>query len=134
MGTKRVVLALLSVVLLSSMKVMAQRVDLEIHVKGIEEVKGKVMIALGDLNDPQQLFTGIKEVTETGELTFLMQGVPDGWETDLNVLQDLDGDTKLYINANGIPTEPCATTKVKVSADNPVVEITLMNVLKMIGG
>jgi len=116
------------------MKVMAQRVDLEIHVKGIEEVKGKVMIALGDLNDPQKLFTGIKEVTETGELTFLMQGVPDGWETDLNVLQDLDGDTKLYINANGIPTEPCATTKVKVSADNPVVEITLMNVLKMIGG
>ena len=134
MGTKRAVLALLSVVLLSSMKVMAQRVDLEIHVKGIEEVKGKVMIALGDLNDPQKLFTGIKEVTETGELTFLMQGVPDGWETDLNVLQDLDGDTKLYINANGIPTEPCATTKVKVSADNPVVEITLMNVLKMIGG
>jgi len=134
MGTKRIVLTLLSVVLLSSMKVMAQRVDLEIHVKGIEEVKGKVMIALGDLNDPQKLFTGIKEVTETGELTFLMQGVPDGWETDLNVLQDLDGDTKLYINANGIPTEPCATTKVKVSADNPVVEITLMNVLKMIGG
>lgn len=134
MGTKRIVLTLLSVVLLSSMKVMAQRVDLEIHVKGIEEVKGKVMIALGDLNDPQKLFTGIKEVTETGELTFLMQGVPDGWETDLNVLQDLDGDTKLYINANGIPTEPCATTKIKVSADNPVVEITLMNVLKMIGG
>jgi uncharacterized protein (DUF2141 family) len=134
MGTKRIVLTLLSVVLLSSMKVMAQRVDLEIHVKGIEEVKGKVMIALGDLNEPQKLFTGIKEVTETGELTFLMQGVPDGWETDLNVLQDLDGDTKLYINANGIPTEPCATTKVKVSADNPVVEITLMNVLKMIGG
>ena len=134
MGTKRIILTLLSVVLLSSMKVMAQRVDLEIHVKGIEEVKGKVMIALGDLNDPQKLFTGIKEVTETGELTFLMQGVPDGWETDLNVLQDLDGDTKLYINANGIPTEPCATTKVKVSADNPVVEITLMNVLKMIGG
>ena len=134
MGTKRIVLTLLSVVLLSSMKVMAQRVDLEIHVKGIEEVKGKVMIALGDLNDPQKLFTGIKEVTETGELTFLMQGVPDGWETDLNVLQDLDGDTHLFINANGIPTEPCATTKVKVSADNPVVEITLMNVLKMIGG
>lgn len=134
MGTKRIVLTLLSVVLLSSMKVMAQRVDLEIHVKGIEEVKGKVMIALGDLNEPQKLFTGIKEVTETGELTFLMLGVPDGWETDLNVLHDLDGDTKLYINANGIPTEPCATTKVKVSADNPVVEITLMNVLKMIGG
>ena len=134
MRTKKFILALLSVVLLSSMNVMAQRVDLEIRVKGIEEVKGKVMIALGDLNEPQKLFTGIKEVTETGEMTFLMQGVPDGWETDLNVLHDLDGDTHLYINEQGIPTEPCATTKVKVSADNPVVEITLMNVLKMIGG
>ena len=134
MGTKRFVLALLSVVLLSTIKVMGQRVDLEIHVKGIEEAKGKVMIALGDLSDPQQLFTGIKEVTEPGELTFLLQGVPDGWETELNVLHDLDGDTQLHINANGIPTEPCAKAKVKVSAENPMVEITLMNVLKMIGG
>lgn len=134
MGTKKVVLALLSVVLLSTMKVMAQRIDLEIHVKGIEEAKGKVMIALGDLSDPQQLFTGIKEVTEPGELTFLLQGIPDGWETDLNVLHDLDGDTQLHINTNGIPTEPCATAKVKISADNPSVEITLMDVLKMIGG
>lgn len=134
MGTKRFVLALLSVVLLSTIKVMGQRVDLEIHVKGIEEAKGKVMIALGDLNEPQKLFTGIKEVTETGELTFLLQGIPDSWETELNVLHDLDGDTQLHINANGIPTEPCATAKVKVSADNPSVEITLMNVLKMIGG
>ena len=134
MGTKRFVLALLSVVLLSTIKVMGQRVDLEIHVKGIEEAKGKVMIALGDLSDPQQLFTGIKEVTEPGELTFLLQGIPDGWETDLNVLHDLDGDTQLHINANGIPTEPCAKAKVKVSAENPMVEITLMDVLKMIGG
>jgi uncharacterized protein (DUF2141 family) len=134
MGTKRFVFALLSMVLLSSMNVMAQRVDLEIHVKGIEEAKGKVMIALGDLNEPQKLFTGIKEVTETGELTFLLQGVPDGWETELNVLHDLDGDTQLHINANGIPTEPCAKAKVEVSAENPVVEITLMDVLKMIGG
>lgn len=134
MGTKRFVFALFSMVLLSSMNVMAQRVDLEIHVKGIEEAKGKVMIALGDLNEPQKLFTGIKEVTETGELTFLLQGVPDGWETELNVLHDLDGDTQLHINANGIPTEPCAKAKVKVSAENPVVEITLMDVLKMIGG
>ena len=134
MGTKRFVLALLSVVLLSTIKVMGQRVDLEIHVKGIEEAKGKVMIALGDLSNPQQLFTGIKEVTEPGELTFLLQGVPDGWETELNVLHDMDGDTQLHINANGIPTEPCAKAKVKVSAENPMVEITLMNVLKMIGG
>ena len=134
MKTKKYVVALLSVLLLSSMQVMAQRVDVEIRVKGIEEAKGNVMIALGDLNDPQKLFTGIKEVKETGELTFLLQGVPDGWETDLNVLHDLDGDAKLFINANGMPTEPCATTKVKVSADNPVVEITLMDILKMIGG
>ena len=134
MKTKKYVVALLSMFLLSSMQVMAQRVDVEIRVKGIEEAKGNVMIALGDLNDPQKLFTGIKEVKETGELTFLLQGVPDGWETDLNVLHDLDGDTQLHINANGVPTEPCATAKVKISADNPVVEITLMDILKMIGG
>ena len=134
MKAKRMIITLVTTLLISVTNIMAQRVDVEVHVKGIEEVKGKVMIALGKLDEPEMMFTGIKEVTEPGELTFLLQGVPDGWETDLNVLHDLDGDTHLYINENGVPTEPCAAKKVKISAENPVVEITLMNVLKMIGG
>jgi len=134
MKAKGMIIALVSTLLISATNIMAQTVDLEVRVKGIEKAEGNIMIALGNLENPQQMFTGIKEVKETGELVFVLQGVPDGWETDLNVLQDLNGDTQLQINANGVPTEPCATTKVKVSADNPVVEITLMDVLKMIGG
>ena len=134
MKAKGMIIALVSTLLISATNIMAQTVDLEVRVKGIEKAEGNIMIALGNLENPQQMFTGIKEVKETGELVFVLQGVPDGWETDLNVLQDLNGDTQLQINANGVPTEPCATTKVKVSTDNPVVEITLMDVMKMIGG
>ena len=134
MKAKRMIITLVATLLMSATNIMAQKVDLEVRVKGIEKAEGSVMIALGNLEEPQKMFTGIKEVKETGELVFVLQGVPDGWETDLNVMQDLDGDAKLFINANGMPTEPCATTKVKVSADNPVVEITLMDILKMIGG
>ena len=134
MKAKRLIMALVSTLLLSAATLHAQTVDVELHVKGIEQAKGNIMIALGNLEEPQKLFTGIKEVKEVGELVFIIQGVPDGWETDLNVLQDLDGDTQLHINANGVPTEPCATKKVTISAENPVVEITLMDVLKMIGG
>ena len=134
MKAKRMIIALVSMLLASAASLHAQTVDVELHVKGIEQVKGNIMIALGNLEEPQKMFTGIKEVKEVGELVFVLQGVPDGWETDLNVMQDLDGDTQLYINANGVPTEPCATKKVTISADNPVVEITLMDVQKMIGG
>lgn len=134
MKAKRMIITLVATLLMSATNIMAQKVDLEVRVKGIEKAEGSVMIALGNLEEPQKMFTGIKEVKETGELVFVLQGVPDGWETDLNVMQDLDGDAKLFINANGMPTEPCATMKVKVSADNPVVEITLMDILKMIGG
>ena len=134
MRAKRTIITLVPMLLLSAASIYAQRVDVELHVKGIEEAKGKVMIALGDLNEPQKVFAGIKEVTETGELVFVIQGVPDEWKTDLNVFQDLDGDGKLFINPNGMPTEPCAAKKVTITADNPTVEITLMDIQKMFGG
>lgn len=127
MKAKNTLFALILMLFFCGTYASAQTVDIEIHIKGIHEAKGMVLLALGNLDEPEKLFTGMKGVTETGELVYSLQGVPDGWETTLNVFQDLDGDAKLYVDANGMPGEPCAAQKVTIKADHPVVEIFLMH-------
>lgn len=127
MKAKNTLIVLILMLFFSGTYASAQTVDIEIHIKGIHEAKGMVLLALGNLDEPEKLFTGMKGVTETGELVYSLQGVPDGWETTLNVFQDLDGDAKLYVDANGMPAEPCAVQAVTIKADHPVVEISLMH-------
>lgn len=127
MKAKNTLIVLILMLFFCGTYASAQTVDIEIHIKGIHEAKGMVLLALGNLDEPEKLFTGMKGVTETGELVYSLQGVPDGWETTLNVFQDLDGDAKLYVDANGIPGEPCAAQTVTIKADHPVVEISLMH-------
>ena len=127
MKAKNTLFALILMLFFCGTYASAQTVDIEIHIKGIHEAKGMVLLALGNLDEPEKLFTGMKGVTEKGELVYSLQGVPDGWETTLNVFQDLDGDAKLYVDANGMPGEPCAAQAVTIKADHPVVEISLMH-------
>lgn len=127
MKAKNTLIVLILMLFFCGTYAAAQTVDIEIHIKGIHEAKGMVLLALGNLDEPEKLFTGMKGVTETGELVYSLQGVPDGWETTLNVFQDLDGDAKLYVDSNGIPGEPCAAQTVTIKADHPVVEISLMH-------
>lgn len=127
MKAKNTLIVLILMLFFCGTYASAQTVDIEIHIKGIHEAKGMVLLALGNLDEPEKLFTGMKGVTETGELVYSLQGVPDGWETTLNVFQDLDGDAKLYVDANGMPGEPCAAQNVTIKADHPVVEISLMH-------
>lgn len=133
MKAKRFTTALLSTILLSYASAMAQTIDVEVKVKGIEEAKGTVLIALGDMDKPDEMFTGLTEVKEKGEVTIVLHNVPVGLKTELNVFQDMNGNMELDTNALGMPTELCAKKNVTVKADKPVLEIKLLDIQGMLG-
>ena len=55
----------------------AQTSDLTVIVKGIKEVKGKIMIAAGDKSDPESMTYDMVDVTTTDDVTCVLKNVPD---------------------------------------------------------
>ena len=126
---------LLIAVILSSFTgfVNAQVADVTIVVSGIKEVKGKIMIAMGDQAKPSEMKYDMVEVTSKDNVTCVLKDVPVG-KTNLYVFQDVNENYQLDKDENQIPTELCfVKEKISVQESGNKFESKLMNVKEMMG-
>ncbi len=112
---------------LSGVACKAQKTDVTVTVKDIKEVKGKIMIAIGDISNPEKMIHDMIDVEEPGEVSCLLKDVPFG-KTNVYVFQDLNGNYNLDKNEKGIPIEPCFTKeKVMIKEGMKPVKAKLVN-------
>lgn len=117
----------------TSMACSAQTTDVTVVVKGIKEVKGKIMIAVGDKSKPQEMKYDMVEVTSKDNIVCTLKDVPVGAHT-LYVYQDLNDNYQLDMDEEKIPVEPCCTKeKVTVKEGENKIEVKLMNIKEMMG-
>lgn len=118
--------------LMAGNSAMAQTTELTIEVKGIEEVKGKILVAVKDCEDPQKMIYDMVAVEQKGSVVITLKDVPVG-KVDISLFQDLNENFKLDMDEGNIPIEPCYTKeKVNIKKDgkNRLV-VKLINVKEM---
>ncbi|MCD8044125.1 MAG: DUF2141 domain-containing protein [Tannerellaceae bacterium] len=126
------VLVLVGIVLLSE-SIMAQTADLTIEVKGIKEVKGNILVAVTNSNDPQQMVYDMIPVTGKEAIVHTLENVPVGL-VDVSVFQDLNENYQLDMDGQQIPVEPCfRKQKVKIQEDTNKLVVKLVNVKELMG-
>jgi uncharacterized protein (DUF2141 family) len=110
-----------------------QAADVTVVVRGMKEVKGNILVAAGDLSDPQAMKSGMVEVTSKDSVVCVLKDVPVG-RCNLYVYQDLNGNRQLDTDENRIPVEPCYTKeKVNVGEGANVIAVKLIHVKEMMG-
>lgn len=97
---------LYSFLLISGNYAMAQTAELIIEVKDIKEVKGKILVAVKDSKDPQNMIYDMAAVEQKGSITITLKNIPVG-KVDVSLFQDLNENFKLDMNEQNIPIEPC---------------------------
>ena len=114
--------------------VNAQVADVTVVVSRIKEVKGKIMIAMGDQSKPSEMKYNMVDVTSTNNVTCVLKDVPVG-KSNLYIYQDVNDNYQLDKDENQVPTEPCfVKEKVTVKEGENKLEAKLMNVKEMMGG
>ena len=114
--------------------VNAQVADVTVVVSGIKEVKGKIMIAMGDQSKPSEMKYDMVEVTSTDNVIWVLKDVPVG-KTNLYVYQDVNGNYQLDKDENQVPIELCfVKEKISVQESGNKFDAKLMNVKEMMGG
>lgn len=112
---------------------VAQTADVTVTIKGIKEVKGKIMVVAGNASEPQKMIRAMVEVTDTVNVVCSLKNVPIG-KTTISVFQDLNEDMKLNEDENHIPTEPCnKKDNVTVKDGENKIELKLLNIKEMLG-
>ena len=113
--------------------VNAQVADVTVVVSGIKEVKGKIMIAMGDQSKSSEMKYDMVEVTSKDNVTCVLKDVPVG-KTNLYVYQDVNSNYQLDKDGNQVPTELCfVKEKVTVQESGNKLEAKLLNVKEMMG-
>ena len=117
----------------TSMTCMAQTAELTVVIKGIKEAKGKIMIACGEAEKPQEMINDMIPVVDTDDMVCLLKNIPTG-KTNLYIFQDINENFQLDKDENQIPIEPCYTKeKITIKEGENKVEIKLINVKEMMG-
>jgi Uncharacterized protein conserved in bacteria (DUF2141). len=117
----------------TSMTSVAQTAELTVVIKGVKETKGKIMIAAGDLNNPQEMISDMIPVVDTETMTCILKNIPAG-KINLYIYQDMNENFQLDKDENKIPIEPCYTKeKITVKEGENKIEIKLINVKEMMG-
>ena len=111
----------------------AQVADITIVVKEVREAKGKMMVAVGDKSNPQEMKYDMVEVKSTDDVVCILKEVPVG-TCDVYVFQDLNDNYQLDKDENQSPIETCITKeKVKIKEGDNRIEVKLINVKEMMG-
>ena len=117
----------------ASMTSVAQTSELIVVIKGIKEAKGKLMIAAGDMTNPQEMISDMIDVVDTKNATCVLENVPVG-KVNLYVYQDLNENFQLDMDEKKIPVEPCySKDKITIKEGENKVEVKLINVKEMMG-
>ncbi|MDR0430442.1 MAG: DUF2141 domain-containing protein [Tannerellaceae bacterium] len=135
MKTLRIFATVITLLIFSlGMKCMAQETsELTILIKGIKEAKGKMMIAVCSLENPQEMISEMMEVADTENIVCVSKNVPVG-KVNLYIFQDLNGNCKLDQDEKQIPIEPCySKEKLTIEAGENKVTAKLINVKEMMG-
>lgn len=115
----------------ASMTSVAQTADLTIVIKGIKEAKGNILIAAGDMSNPQGMISDMISVTDTKDMICELKNIPIG-KVNLYVYQDVNENFQLDKDEKQIPIEPCYTKeKINIKEDGNKIEIKLLNVKEM---
>ena len=111
----------------------AQNADVTVVIGGIKDVKGKIMIAIGDQSSPQGMKYDMVEVVSTDNIVCILKGVPVG-KCGLYVYQDINENNQLDKDENRIPVEPCyIKEKIIVKEEGLNIDVKLMNMKEMMG-
>jgi len=117
----------------TSMFCSAHAADITVIVKGIKEVKGRMMVAVGDKSKPQEMKYDMVEVISKDNIICTLNDVPAGIYT-VYVYQDLNNNYQLDMDEEKIPVEPCNTKeRITVKEGENKVEMKLMNIKEMMG-
>ncbi len=117
--------------LLSSESLMAQSTSLIMEIKGIEEVKGTILVALSSREERQPVAYGKLEVTGK-KVVYTMENIPVG-KVDISVFQDLNGNLQLDMDKDHIPVEPCYRKQgIKIDEGVNQITIKLVNVKEIL--
>ena len=106
MKTLRIVCVVVTLCLFAGFFCKAQTVDVTIVVDGIKEAKGKLMIAMGEQSNPQEMKYDMIDVASTEKVVCVLKDVPVG-KCGLYVFQDINDNYQLDKDENQIPVEPC---------------------------
>ncbi len=118
--------------LIMTNSVMGQTADLTIEVKGIKEVKGKILVAIKDSEDPQKLIYDMVTVEKKEGVFCILKNVPIG-KVDVSLFQDLNDNFKLDMDEQNTPVEPCySKEKVKITENENKLVVKLINVKELI--
>lgn len=114
-------------------KAMGQTAELTIEVKGIKEVKGKILVAVKDSEDPQKNIYDMVSVEKKDGVVCTLKNVPVG-KVDVSLFQDLNDNFKLDMDEQNTPIEPCFTKeKVKITENENKLVVKLINVKELMG-
>lgn len=133
MKSIRIIMVALLFTIIASVKSQAPVASLTVSVKGIKEVKGKIMLAFADRKDPQKMTYGMVPVVKEGELVYTFTSIPAG-SGNLYLYQDLNGNMTLDKDENQIPVEPCYNKeKITINEGENRITVTLINVKELMG-
>lgn len=109
----------------------AQTADVTVVIKGIKEAKGKMMVAIGNMSDNNQMVYDMVAVTTTADVVCVLKDVPVG-KHNLYVYQDVNDNYVLDKDENNIPVELCYTKeKLSVGQSDNTFEVKLLDVQAM---
>lgn len=117
--------------LMTGNTVMGQTAELTIEIKDIKEVKGKILVAVKNSEDPKKMVYDMVAVEQKGNVFITLKDIPVG-KMDVSLFQDLNENFKLDMDENNIPIEPCYNKeKIKIKEGENKLSVKLINVKEM---
>lgn len=121
--TQRRFLAFIITSIIIATTAMAQTIDLNVTIKGIQGTNGNIMIGVGDAKNPQMMKGEIVKITGETATTQIKE-VPTGKVT-LYIYHDENVNYQLDRDESGNPKEGCAISHTVVDEQKNAVEVTL---------
>lgn len=133
MKSFKIIMVALLFTITASVKSQAPASSLTVVIKGIKEVKGKIMLAYADRKDLQKMTYGMVPVLNAGELVYTFTNISAG-NGNLYLYQDLNGNMTLDKDESQIPVEPCYNKeKIAINEGDNRITVTLINVKELMG-